>query len=182
MLHLPPLSPITLSPITLSLITLSLITLSIHIIILMEQSLQQGHQYGAESPFYWDGMRSNRFPKMKLMHPTRDLIQSGNPSPIQAWTSLTSQSTPDANICTATLPRSTSSGPDNASSTTSNIGTCVPVPRRSRGSRSPRDSRSHTPATRENTTRNLSSSRETSRPASAPSTPPDSETVRRSTR
>ena len=53
----------------------------------MDRTLQHFNQYSTDSPMEWPGLHSNRFPKPRLMHPRRDLIQSGTPLSIQGSTS-----------------------------------------------------------------------------------------------
>ena len=43
----------------------------------MDKTMQHFNQYHVDSSFEWDGLKSNRFPKMRLMHTNRDLIQTG---------------------------------------------------------------------------------------------------------
>jgi hypothetical protein len=52
----------------------------------MQTTLQHFNQYTTESPMYWPGLTSNRFPKMRLMHPRRDVIRSGTTLYIQVST------------------------------------------------------------------------------------------------
>lgn len=49
----------------------------------METTLQHFNQYSTESAMNWPGLTSNRFPKMRYMHPRKDVIQSGTPLYIQ---------------------------------------------------------------------------------------------------
>lgn len=43
----------------------------------MDKTMQHFNQYHVESSLEWDGLKSSRFPKMRLMHANRDLIQTG---------------------------------------------------------------------------------------------------------
>lgn len=52
----------------------------------MDRTLQHFNQYTTESQMDWPGLQSNRFPKPRLIHPRRDLIQSGSSLIIQAST------------------------------------------------------------------------------------------------
>ncbi len=52
----------------------------------MDITLRDYNQYTTESILDWKGLRSNKFPKPRLIHPRRDLIQSGTPNIIKVLT------------------------------------------------------------------------------------------------
>ena len=43
----------------------------------MDQTMPHFNQYSTNSAFDWEGLKSNRFPKMRYMHPNKDIIKSG---------------------------------------------------------------------------------------------------------
>ena len=54
----------------------------------MQTTLQHFSQYSTDSTMEWPGLTSSRFPKMRLMHPRRDIIHSGISVYIQVLTCL----------------------------------------------------------------------------------------------
>ena len=132
----------------------------------MEKTMQHFNQYNTQSELNWEGSQSNRFPKMRLMHPSKDLIQTGTRPDIQAWTFLFKLPSPDASTTTPTAAQSLPSSPVPACTRTCTTGTPNPPEKRSLTS----SSLSRTPGMRKDTSNNLSASYLINLQGSAPST------------
>ena len=88
----------------------------------METTLQHFNQYSSDSPMYWPGLTSNRFPKMRLMHPRRDIIHSGTTIFIQVSIYQTMFHSQAENTTLLTILLNISSNPDSDNTKISNIG------------------------------------------------------------
>lgn len=94
----------------------------------MDKTMQHFNQYQQDSSFDWQGLRSNRFPKSRLMLPHPDLIHSGNTFIIKVSTSRTAQWLQAGITSMVNQPlNSTLSDPDWDNLATCNTGTQDPA-------------------------------------------------------